>query len=114
MPSDIPAVLTEADIFILASHSEGRPNVVLEAMAAGLPVIATNIEGINELIAHNENGLLFRDGSVGELTRYLESLSKDAKLRAELGRKARRFIVERNLSWSNTASRYSELYSSLI
>lgn len=112
--SNIPDTLAKADIFVLASHSEGRPNVVLEAMAARLPVIATNIDGNKELIVHNENGLLFRDGAVEELTRHLESLSRDAELRDRLGGNARRFIVEHGLSWSNTACRYSELYSSLI
>jgi glycosyltransferase involved in cell wall biosynthesis len=112
--SDIPDTLVDADIFVLASHSEGRPNVILEAMAARLPVIATNIDGNKELIAHNENGLLFQDGAVEELTRHLESLSREAELRDKLGGNARRFIVEHGLSWSNTACRYSELYSSLI
>ncbi len=111
--SDIPDTLADADIFVLASHSEGRPNVILEAMAARLPVIATNIDGNKELIAHNENGLLFQDGAVEELTRHLESLSRDAELRDKLGGNARRFIVEHDLSWSNTACCYSELYSSL-
>lgn len=112
--SDIPDILANADIFVLASHSEGRPNVVLEAMAAQLPVIATNIDGSNELIAHNENGLLFQDGAIEELTHHLESLSQDAKLRCRLGENARRFILEHDLLWSNTACRYSELYSSLL
>ncbi len=112
--SDIPDTLANADIFVLASHSEGRPNVILEAMAAGLPIIASDIDGTNELVTHNENGLLFPDGSIKELTFLLEGLSKDARRRRELGSNARRFILKEGLSWTSTASRYSELYASLI
>lgn len=112
--SDIPDTLADTDIFVLASHSEGRPNVILEAMAAGLPIIASDIDGINELLTHNENGLLFPDGSIKELTSLLEGLSKDARRRRELGGNAQRFILKQGLSWTNTASRYSELYASLI
>ena len=83
-------------------------------MAAGLPIIASDIDGINELLTHNENGLLFPDGSIKELTSLLESLSKDARRRRELGGNAQRFILEQGLSWTSTASRYSELYASLI
>lgn len=112
--SEIPNTLADADVFVLASHSEGRPNVILEAMAAGLPVIATNIDGNKELITHNENGLLFQDGAVEELARHIECLSRDVELRDKLGGNGRRFILEHGLTWSNAANRYSELYSSLI
>jgi len=113
-PSDIPSTLVGADIFVLASHSEGRPNVILEAMAAGLPIIASNIDGTNELVKHNETGLLFTDGSIKELSFLLDSLSKDAQRWRELGNNARRFILKEDMSWTRTASRYSELYASLI
>ncbi len=113
-PSDIPAVLADADIFVLASHSEGRPNVILEAMASGLPVVASDIEGTNELVRHNENGLLFPDGDIEELARHLETLSKDAELRIRLGKNARNFMKDHRLSWSNTGLCYSQLYSSLL
>lgn len=112
--SDIPDTLADADIFVLASHSEGRPNVILEAMAAGLPIIASDIDGTNELVTHNKNGLLFPDGSIKELTFLLDGLSKDSQRRRELGNNARRFILKEGLSWTSTASRYSELYVSLI
>ena len=59
---DVPALLAESDIFALTSRSEAFPNGVLEAMAAGLPVVASDVGGVAELIEHRRNGLLVRAG----------------------------------------------------
>ena len=56
---DIPELLSHSDLFVLPSRFEGMPVALLEAMAAGLPVIASNISGSAELIEHGKNGLLF-------------------------------------------------------
>ena len=66
-PDDIPEMLVSHDVFVLSSHSEGRPSVILEAMATGMPIIASNITGNNELIKNNETGLLFQDNNSQEL-----------------------------------------------
>lgn len=80
------AALAEADIFILASHSEGIPKIVLEAMAAGLPVIATRVGGIPDLIGTSEErGLLFTPGRADELLTALErTLAVPAETQARL------------------------------
>src|SRR5207244_1839586 len=55
---DVPAILGVSDLFVLPSRWEGMPNAVLEAMAAGLPVVATRADGIAELVDHDETGLV--------------------------------------------------------
>ena len=83
------------DVFALSSLREGLPNVVLEAMALGVPVVATTIAGIPRLIRDGENGLLVPPGDVEELTRALARTLRDAELRARLGTCGRRRVEER-------------------
>ena len=101
-------------VFVLASHSEGRPNVILEAMAAALPVVASDIPGVNELVEHGHTGLLFRPGVIEELTQHLLALARDAMLRDRLGRAGRGSILQRQLRWRATAEQYDRLYTTLM
>ncbi len=72
---DVPAELEQIDLFVLPSlFGEGLPMVVLEAMAAGVPVVASRVEGVPEAIRHREDGLLCEPGSVSQLTLAIESL----------------------------------------
>lgn len=112
-PDQVPEALAGSDIFILASHSEGRPNVLLEAMAAGLPVIASRIEGTVELVADGQTGLLFDDHSPAQLAAAIRRLAQDTALRGALGRAAALSIAERGLLWSQSADRYYHLYLDL-
>ncbi len=113
-PDRIPAILGETDIFILASHSEGRPNVILEAMAAGRAIIASDIDGIRELITHEETGLLFTVDDPAALAVGLEQLLNDPALRKRLGQAARRFITDNQLTWEHCASRYQDIYHTCL
>lgn len=110
-PDRIVELLRSADALLLASHSEGRPNVVLEAMAAGLPVIATDIDGVNELVRDGETGWLFPDGDIPLFTRRLAELADDAGRRQAFGRAARESMEARGLRWSVSAVRYLEVYT---
>lgn len=78
-----------ADIFVLPSYGEGMPMSVLEAMAAGLPVIATNVGGIPELITPAAEGFLLAPGNVPELAERIVQLVNDASLRTQMGQRAR-------------------------
>ena len=104
--------LNVADIFVLASASEGLPMAVLEAMAAGLPVVGSRISGIVDIVSHGENGLLFDPGNSGELARCLSTLMASQALRSKLGQEARRTVHER-FSLDAVADRYLTLYRSL-
>jgi glycosyltransferase involved in cell wall biosynthesis len=83
--SDVPELLAASDVFALASRWEGSPVSVIEAMAAGLPVVATAVGGVPELVRHGECGLLVPPGSDAELGEALRRLASDPALRREFG-----------------------------
>lgn len=112
-PRDIPAMLADADIFLLGSHSEGRPNALIEAMAAALPAIASQIDGITELIEDEVNGLLVPPGDDAAWGRTIARLLGDPQLRQRLGVSARASIVGRGLTWQAGAERYAAIYREL-
>ena len=112
-PAKIPGVLAETDIFVLASHSEGRPNVILEAMAAGLPVVAADIPGVRELVTDMETGLLFESGNIGQLASRLVQLRDNPQLRDRLGLAAREFIISNGFTWQQCATAYAGVYTSV-
>ena len=79
------ACFERADIFVFPSHYEGMPMAVLEAMAAGLPVVATAVGGIPELVSDGVNGVLTPPRAPRDLSRALEKLCRDASLRSRMG-----------------------------
>lgn len=109
-PEQIPAQLEAADVFVFTSASEGRPNAVLEAMASGLPVAASRIEGVAELITDGANGLLFEMGDADALADCLARLASDRELRRKLGSAARQFLIDQDLTWERTAAKYLRVY----
>lgn len=74
MRNDVPAILSASDCFVLSSVQEGIPLSVAEAMAAEVPVVATDVGGIREMITHGENGLLVKSGDASGLAEAMESL----------------------------------------
>jgi glycosyltransferase involved in cell wall biosynthesis len=81
-------LLADADVFVLPSHAEGLSNAMLEAMAAGLPVIVSRVGSLPDVIAHDINGLLMNPGDIEELTALMHMLATDANRRERLGRAA--------------------------
>ena len=87
--TDTIEVYQAMDIYALSSLREGLPNVVLEAMALGIPVAATRIAGVPLLVQDGQNGLMVEPGSKADLANALGRLLSDSDLRAKLGREAR-------------------------
>ena len=102
-----------ANLFLFPSRDEGMPNAVLEAMASGLPVIATQIAGSEELVVHNETGLLVPTEDVQMLTNALKTLVPDAAARERMGAAAR-LKVEKEYSWTSVASQYIQLAEEIL
>ncbi len=89
------AHLRGADLLVNPSHSEGLPNIVLEAMAAGVPVLATAVGGVPEIITNGVNGILVPPRRPEELTAGLLKLAGDSAWRGELSKRARETLSER-------------------
>lgn len=112
-PAEVSHWLAKADVLVMTSRSEGRPNAVLEAMAAGLPVVGSDIPGVRELVIPEVSGALFPVGHVDALVNCLLPLA-DESLRRRLGAGARRFINEQGLTWENSAALYLRQFEQLL
>lgn len=91
---DVPEQLAASHVFVLSSRSEGLPLSILEAMAAGLPVIASDVGGVPELVADGETGFVVPVGDEDALREALRRLVADSKLRARMGAASRRRAQE--------------------
>ena len=109
---DMPAVLASLDVAVLTSDSESLSNVILEAMAAGLPVVAFSVGGNSELV-NDQRGALVAAGNETDFANAIQSLLSDAHLREHQGNNARRF-AEQNCSLDRVRRRYEDLYLTLL
>ena len=100
--------MLESDFFVLPSYSEGTPNVIKEAMACGIPVIATNVSGNPELIKHNKTGLLFEPGDVNTLAKLLHFAVDNQGMMKEMGRKSKNSLYNASLVSFDKNSDYSQ------
>lgn len=110
---DLRELMEAADLFVLSSLWEGMPNVVLEAMAAGLPVAATDVEGIAELIENGRTGLVVTPGLPEPLAAAMSELTARPELRGAMGKAAQEHVMK-NFTWEGAASAYARLYRDLL
>jgi len=103
----------DANLFVFPSRHEGMPNAVLEAMACGLPVLATQIAGNQELVIPSKTGLLVPPEDVSALQNALGSLLPDSETKAKMGNAARK-LVEEEYSWDQTAAQYLSIANKLV
>ena len=108
---DVPGRLADADIFVLPSRSEAFPNAVLEAMAAGLPIVASGVGGILELIDDGRTGLLAPAGEAAPLAERIAALMADPILASRLGAAARDAARAR-YSFDRMVAAFDSIYSS--
>jgi len=94
--NDMPSILAQADIFCLPSYREGIPNALLEACAAGLPIVTTDVPGCRDVVTNGVNGLLVPVKSSDGLASALETLIADQELRRTMGIAAREIAIQFN------------------
>ncbi len=111
--SDVPELLAGGYAFVLSSLWEGMPNVILEAMAAGLPVVATEVEGTSELVIEGETGFIVPRQSPQALAAALKAVLADPPRAAALGQAGRRRAAS-EFPWEKMVARYDELYESIL
>jgi glycosyltransferase involved in cell wall biosynthesis len=110
---DMAEIYRTADILVLSSDLEGTPNVVLEAMACGLPVVATRVGGLPEVVRHLETGFLVAPEGEDELLRSVLMLVNDRDLRRTMGGRARENILA-SASFLHLPAILSDLYRAAI
>lgn len=112
--AEMPGRFADADVFVLSSRSEGRPNVVVEALAAGLPVISTDLDGVRGMVKDGENGWLVSIDAADQLADALDQANAD---RAELRRRgecARAMAIGGIGTWTATAQAYDALFRAVL
>ena len=113
-PLEVARLMRSSDLLCLPSYMEGRPNVVNEAMASALPVIATRIGGIPDMVEEGETAFLYHPGNVEELRKHLRTLVADGELRNRMGRAGHEFLISSGVSWDSTAEEFDLLFSRLL
>jgi glycosyltransferase involved in cell wall biosynthesis len=102
-----------ATLYVLPSHYEGLPTVLLEAMSCGLPVVATAVSGNLDVITHQKNGILIPPKEPKKLAEAISLLLDDEQLRKNLGINARK-TIEEHYTWGMISNNFIKYYTSLI
>lgn len=108
--SDVPALLAAADVVVLSSHHEGMSLSVLEGMASGKPFIASDVEGMRDLVSGA--GLLFPQGDADKLAALIRHVCENPDLAREIGERCRKRAAQYDIV--ETAREYRQLYDSIL
>jgi glycosyltransferase involved in cell wall biosynthesis len=111
--ADVADILRASDVFVLSSRWEGNPMSVMEAMAAGLPVVSTAVGGVPELVQEGATGLLVPSEDTGALACALQALVDDPARRQAMGAAARQHAIA-HFDIRHTVRGYEQLYESLL
>jgi glycosyltransferase involved in cell wall biosynthesis len=109
--SDIPEIMQVLDVFVLPSLNEGMGRVLVEAMAAGKPIVASNVGGIPDLVKDGQNGFLVGPGDVNGLSLAMKKLIEDEELRVKMGAKGR--AMAQSYGVDEMIRKIDELYTAL-
>jgi glycosyltransferase involved in cell wall biosynthesis len=110
---DVPALLAASDIFVLPSLWEGLPIGLLEAMAMGKAIIATEVDGTREVIRHNENGILIKTADRNALAEALVNMSKDKALQKRISEQARK-TVQKDFNAEAMTRKIEKVYAGIL
>jgi glycosyltransferase involved in cell wall biosynthesis len=110
---DIPGLLKAADVFVFPSRTEGLPNALLEAMAAGCPIVATDVPGCRDLVTDGDTGLLVPYDDTEALSGAITGLLRDRELATRLGRRARE-VAGSEWNIERTWEGYAAIYESIL
>ena len=110
---EIPQFLKAASLFVLPSRWEGMPNVVLEAAAAGVPVIATETEGVCEIIEPGRTGAVVKIGDAEGLAEAILAALRDRSLPLQMAETLQHAVADR-FTWDSVVAQYDRLYESLV
>jgi len=109
---DVPELLTASDVFILTSRREGLPKAVMEAMAVGLPIIATDVRGNRDLVKSGENGYLVPLGNAEQTAIAIERLIDSEDLRRSMGGKSKELVKQYDLQ--NILKEMEKIYDNIL
>jgi glycosyltransferase involved in cell wall biosynthesis len=109
MRSDVCRLLAAADAFLLTSLSEGIPVTLIEAMAAGVPIVSTSVGGVPEVVEHGATGLLAKVGNADDIAEAILLLSRNDSLQKRLASAAQESAAEQ-FSENSMIARYDELF----
>lgn len=109
---DVPEIMQIVDVFVLPSLNEGMGRVLVEAMAAGKPIVASSVGGILDLVKDGENGLLIEPGDVDGLCFAIKRLLTDRKMRYDMGQMGK--VTAREFSVEAMLEKIEALYASLL
>ncbi|TET64330.1 MAG: glycosyltransferase family 1 protein [Candidatus Stahlbacteria bacterium] len=109
---DAAKIISAYDVFVLPSLNEGMGRVLVEAMALGKPIVASNIGGIPDLVIHGKNGFLVPPKNPKELAKYIQILLEDEKKREKMGLAGKEMSL--NFSAENMVEKIAELYEELL
>ena len=110
---DVPKALNEMDIFVVPSINESFGVAAVEAMACEIPVIASSVGGLKEVIVDKETGYLVPKKDYKEIAKYLKKLILDKNLRTSLGENGRKRVLE-NYDWNSNVEYMIKIYEEII
>lgn len=110
---DVPDILTASDVSIMTSHYEGIPRALMESMALGIPVVATDVPGTRTLIRSGETGLLVEYGDIPGLSAALLKVLTDPALAGQLGERGK-YLVQTRFNEYTVADRVEEIYNHIL
>ena len=110
---EMPKVISCADVFVLPSLFDTTPNILLEAMSSGKPVVTSDIEGIREVVKNGKTGILVPPADEKRLSQALLEILSDPLKASEIGRKARE-LMEQSYSWEAIAETKMQIYHQVL